>query len=615
MSSPPTTLGKYQIIREIARSNDIVYEAYDPLMNRRVALKELSMPNGSTPQQRDERISRFKREARAAGTLAHPNIMTVYELGEEGDRFYIAMEFLDGHTLRNEIDTKGAIPMDRALDIAKDVLSGLDFMHGKGIIHRDIKPDNIQLLSDGRVKLTDFGIARLTFEPNLTMDGQVFGTPSYMSPEQVVGREIDQRSDLFSLAIVLYEMIGGKKPFIGDSVVSITYAIMNKEPERLTECNYALWQVIERALDKSPALRYASAQELESALDAAQSASKAGPVLDVAPPPQIAGSYGAAGNPYMIPTPGVPPAYSSGPAPPPVLYPYNPYAAPSVPQPGISAQQNAYMGSSYVPNPAGMPIYYPPPPRAPMMKPETRQFLGRLTLALVIGATAVLVLILIISAIAQMVKTSANVKEDREIAQAINNGIAGKPISEQIKTVDTAIGDPDRGIPSMFHDDSIRDQEQHYAAQLHQERGERYFATRDYSDAEQDFGQAIQLDPTNSQYFRGLGEVYSQQALEIADARSRAALWRGSSENYIQAARVESDPVTRSKLQDGAATATYNYATQLYETGEWQNARQQLLGAQKLAKPHTELSQRIEQFLHKVPDVGLDTTGQPPVNQ
>jgi len=320
MSSPPSTLGKYQIIREIARSNDIVYEAYDPLMNRRVALKELSMPNGSTPQQREERVSRFKREARAAGTLAHPNIMTVYELGEEGDRYYIAMEFLDGHTLRNELDTKGALPINRAIEIAEGVLQGLEFMHGKGVIHRDIKPDNIQILSDGRIKLTDFGIARLTFEPNLTMDGQVFGTPSYMSPEQVVGREIDARSDLFSLAIVLYEMIGGRKPFAGDSVVSITYAIMNKEAERLNEANYALWQVIERALDKSPALRYASAIDFESALKAAQAAASSGPVLDVMAPPPIS-SYGATGNPYMMPTPGMqaPPQMYNQPAPPPVL--------------------------------------------------------------------------------------------------------------------------------------------------------------------------------------------------------------------------------------------------------------------------------------------------------
>src|SRR5580704_11717537 len=172
MNSPPTSLGQYQIIREIARSNDIVYEAYDPLMNRRVAVKELSMPSGSTSQQQDDRISRFKREAQAAGTLNHPNIMTVYSFAEDAGRTFMAMEYLDGQTLRNEIDTKGEIPIDRAVDIATSVLSGLEHAHTKGVIHRDIKPDNIQILSNGSVKITDFGIARLTFQPNLTVDGQ-----------------------------------------------------------------------------------------------------------------------------------------------------------------------------------------------------------------------------------------------------------------------------------------------------------------------------------------------------------------------------------------------------------------------------------------------------------
>ena len=121
-SNPPTTLGKYQIIREIARSNDIVYEAYDPLMNRRVAVKELAVPGGSSKQQIDDRIKRFLREARAAGSLPHPNIMTVFEVGEEGGRYFIAMEYLDGKTLRNEIDAKGFLPQDKAVEIAKGVL-------------------------------------------------------------------------------------------------------------------------------------------------------------------------------------------------------------------------------------------------------------------------------------------------------------------------------------------------------------------------------------------------------------------------------------------------------------------------------------------------------------
>ena len=379
MSDTTHTLGKYQIIREIARSNDIVYEAYDPLMNRRVALKELAMPGGLNNKQQEDRHNRFLREARAAGTLTHPNIVTVYEYGEDSNRNYIAMEFLDGHTLRNELDTHGFLPLERALEIAKSVLEALDYAHKNGVIHRDIKPENVQLMSDGRIKITDFGIARLTFEPNITMDGQVFGTPSYMSPEQVVGKEIDARSDLFSVGVILYEMVSGRKPFMGDSVVSITYAIMNAEPSQPQQANYAVWQVLQRALDKSPALRYASASEMVRALDDAAAASFSDSmVLD---PMQPANSY----NPY-----GASPQFQVGNAPPPG----NPYL--NVP---YSPQGQSYPYNPYQPVPPGampppmsspgyppIPIYYPPPPRPPLITPEAKSAFARIFAAfLVIG--------------------------------------------------------------------------------------------------------------------------------------------------------------------------------------------------------------------------------------
>src|SRR5438477_10204346 len=137
MSNPPTTLGKYQIIREIARSNDIVYEAYDPLMNRRVALKELAVPSGSTTPQKEERLKRFLREAKAAGSLAHANIVTIYEVGEAAGRHYLVMEYLDGHTLRNELDTKGFLSQDKAVEIAESVLLALEYAHSDGVVDRD----------------------------------------------------------------------------------------------------------------------------------------------------------------------------------------------------------------------------------------------------------------------------------------------------------------------------------------------------------------------------------------------------------------------------------------------------------------------------------------------
>ncbi|MCW5937665.1 MAG: protein kinase [Fimbriimonadaceae bacterium] len=392
--SPPTTLGKYQIIREIARSNDIVYEAYDPLMNRRVAVKELAMPVGASQQQRDDRISRFMREARAAGSLVHPNIVTVYEVGEQEGRRFIAMEYLDGQNLRNLLDTKGFVPAERAIEIAQKILSGLEFAHSRGVIHRDVKPDNVQLLESGEVKLTDFGIARLTFEPNLTMDGQVFGTPSYMSPEQINGREIDARSDLFSVGVILYEMLSGQKPFPGDGVVAITYAIMNKEPQQPTNCNHALWQVILQALDKSPQLRFSSAKEMAAALQSAAATlyqtviDPPAPTLQaVVPPPVVVPQqpHPAYTHPYGTVQPPQSTAYG------------NPYGAPyGAPYGGQQPMATPYgpggppaqYGSPY----GQIPVYYPPPPRPPMFSAATKQTFGKIFVAvLLVGALFVLV--------------------------------------------------------------------------------------------------------------------------------------------------------------------------------------------------------------------------------
>lgn len=368
MSQTPTAIGKYQVIREIARSNDIVYEAYDPLMDRRVALKELAIPNGSTPAQVQDRIERFEREARAAGRLAHPHIMTVYDVGSDGTRHFMTMEYLDGHNLRNEIDTKGLVEHSEAIDIIKAVLEGLDHAHNNGVVHRDIKPDNIQLTTSG-VKITDFGIARLTFQPNLTIDGQVFGTPSYMSPEQIRGGEIDARSDVFSSGVVLYEMLCGQKPFQGDSVIAITHAILNNEPTQPTGVNYPLWQVIQRALDKSPGLRFSSAREMVEAVDRAVGMGD-GVVLDSYAPPT--------GNPYNIAysNPYAPPVQTTHPQAPPPTYGYNPY----VPGP----HQTGPIPSGVNPPPT---IYYPPPPRRPLMKPETEATLKRVFLIFIVMAT------------------------------------------------------------------------------------------------------------------------------------------------------------------------------------------------------------------------------------
>lgn len=435
-SSPPTTLGRYQIIREIARSNDIVYEAWDPGMNRRVALKELALPSGATQSQREDRLKRFLREARAAGSLTHPNIVTVFEVGEDQGRTFIAMEYLDGRTLRAEIDQSGFLPPMRCLEIAQEVLKGLAFAHSKGVIHRDIKPENIQLLEGGAVKITDFGIARLTFEPNITMDGQVFGTPSYMSPEQIGGKDLDARSDLFSVGIILYEALSGQKAFPGDSVVSITYAIMNKEPEFLPSIPYPLWQVVEQALNKIPSMRFPSAETMRASLARATMSLGSDPSSSPqmpsvfgtgAPPVQPSPSYqqpshqtgwqpgqvlsqpyqpgGYGGQQAQTPYSPYSPYQPGQPAPPPMMgggigQPYSPYQSPMgttqggpPPIPGVTG--------------VGFPVYYPPPPRRPFMtvNPEAVKFLVRLALAIAISITLVALVISLLKHLAELPST------------------------------------------------------------------------------------------------------------------------------------------------------------------------------------------------------------------
>ncbi|MBC8104830.1 MAG: protein kinase [Cytophagales bacterium] len=304
MQQPQQTLGRYQIVREIARSNDVVYEALDPTMNRRVAVKELALTASLVGEARRQRIERFYREARAAGAMSHPNIVTIYEVGEDRGRYFIAMEYLEGGTLREKLSLSGALPLSEALKVGIALCDALDYAHHHGIVHRDIKPDNVHLLPGGRVKLTDFGIARIAHEEQLTVAGQVFGTPSYMSPEQILGGQIDARTDIFSLGVLLYEMTTGRKPFTqpGDSVITITYRITHDPPPVPTGVPYSIESAFDRALSKDPAGRYATAADFRAALVAATGQASDG----MAPPassspgtptpvmaPQVTLQYGA----------------------------------------------------------------------------------------------------------------------------------------------------------------------------------------------------------------------------------------------------------------------------------------------------------------------------------
>ncbi len=336
------TLGRYQILRELARSNDIVYEAVDPASGRRVALKELQMPANLTGEGRRERIERFTREARAAASLQHRNIVRIYEHGQAGNRYFIAMEFLQGQSLRDVVRQRGALPLNEALRITAGVADGLEFAHRHGVIHRDVKPDNVHLEPDGRVVLTDFGIARITFEPTLTAAGQIFGTPSYMSPEQVRGKGVDARSDLFSLGIMLYEMVAGRKPFSGDSVITITFNIMNGELPPLAGVPAGVEAVLRRATAKEAVQRYSSAAQMAEDLRlveqgrAPRHAAALPPLTPAAPvgapgaPPRVAplpspGHGGAFPGPGIpVPSPAYPPPGGGIPSP--------------LPPPGLAAQ-------------------------------------------------------------------------------------------------------------------------------------------------------------------------------------------------------------------------------------------------------------------------------------
>lgn len=373
--SSTNTLGKYQIIREIARSNDIVYEAIDPSLNRRIALKELSIPPNLTGAQKRERIERFLREGRAAGKLAHPNIVTIYEVGKENDRFFIAMEYLEGQTLRDTLQAGGALSIKDVVNYTTQLCSALGYAHQNGIIHRDVKPDNVQILPGGLVKLTDFGIARLMGESSITQDGQVFGTPSYMSPEQVAGKQLDVRSDIFSLGVMLYEMLTGKKPFTGDSVVSITYNIVNTDTPVPPGAPPYLAGIIRKAMAKDPDSRYSSVEEMADDLREERcSGSPFG--IGMSQPSVWPGPVNDPFNQQHQQSQPLPPL--------------TPYGTP-MPSPGAGASPvsapNPFGGGHVAPAPA--PVYTPPTPSAPLLSAETRNFLG--IFMLIIALTGMLI--------------------------------------------------------------------------------------------------------------------------------------------------------------------------------------------------------------------------------
>jgi len=208
----PNRLGRYEVLGELGKgAMGVVFRGRDPLIERPVAIKTFAC-GGLPADEVDAFERRFLREARLAGGLSHPNIVTIHDVGRSGDLAYIAMEFLEGRSLRQVLDSGVVLPVARAAEIAAQVADGLAFAHANGVVHRDIKPANLMVLDNDTVKIADFGVAMLPAGSS-TLAGAVFGSPKYMSPEQVAGKAVDGRSDIFSLGAVLYEMLSGRPPF------------------------------------------------------------------------------------------------------------------------------------------------------------------------------------------------------------------------------------------------------------------------------------------------------------------------------------------------------------------------------------------------------------------
>src|SRR6476620_9257586 len=259
--------GRYRILRKLGTGGMAnVYLAEDEVLGRHVAIKILNDRHAG-----DEQFGeRFRREAKNAASLSHPNIVSIYDRGEAEGTYYIAMEYLDGRSLKELILSRGPAPVSVAIDYARQILAALRFAHRNGIVHRDIKPHNVLVDSEGHVKVTDFGIARAGAS-QMTEEGSIIGTAQYLSPEQPRGTPVDQTSDLYSLGIVLYELLTGQVPFTGDTPVEIAMKHLSTIPEppsaRRDDVPPNVDMVVLRALAKDPSDRFQSAEEMDAELE------------------------------------------------------------------------------------------------------------------------------------------------------------------------------------------------------------------------------------------------------------------------------------------------------------------------------------------------------------
>src|SRR5881296_3799120 len=267
--SPPQRyrrLGKYELHQLLGEgAMGIVWKSYDTVLRRYVALKLLSASFRKTKDMQE----RFLREARAAGAIQHANIVTVYDLGEAEGQLFIAMELVEGTDLSDLIAARDPLALERKLDIVIEVLQGLSYAHDRGVIHRDVKPSNVRVASDGSVKIMDFGIARLQ-SADVTGSGAIVGTPTYMAPEQITNGAITPATDIFAVGCLLYELLGYHKPFEGETVHGVLYQVLTTDPKPLRtmapSIPAALERVVGKALNKVPEERYETARQMQSAL-------------------------------------------------------------------------------------------------------------------------------------------------------------------------------------------------------------------------------------------------------------------------------------------------------------------------------------------------------------
>ncbi|MBI5255979.1 MAG: serine/threonine protein kinase, partial [Burkholderiales bacterium] len=300
--SHPARLGKYEIRRELGKgSMGVVYEAFDPFIERRVAIKIIRQDQLG-PSQTADLLARLKREAQAAGRLNHPGIVAIYDYGEDSTLggsgvAYITMELIDGRELKDSFDENRHFSQQEVVRIMGEVLSALQHAHERGVTHRDIKPSNVILLRNGHVKVADFGVARLDTS-ELTQAGTMIGTPMYMSPEQILGLPVDGRSDLFACGVMLYQFLTGEKPFTG-SITTVMQKVLHQEPVPATQLNADLspaWDaVLRQALAKKPEDRFPSAAAMAEAI--AQAARQQHDAVTVLIPRKERGPAGPAAEP------------------------------------------------------------------------------------------------------------------------------------------------------------------------------------------------------------------------------------------------------------------------------------------------------------------------------